>query len=197
MVYLWLNPDMKYAEYGGKTEQDCECVLWESLVLGKPLPPLEQWVTPTLVQYLNGRKKLKKVTDCVEGSRHFINQKAADALSDIWDKHATLYPVILEDRPDEPYYMVVVHTVIDCIDREKSVGTINDFEDDERCGYFDLIREWVFREEEIGDNLMFVLPDNPATIYVTEQFIKQRIVDAGLKGFGFRKTFFDETPFIS
>ena len=92
--------------------------------------------------------------------------------------------------------MVVVHTVIDCIDREQSVGTVNDFEDDERCGYFDLIREWVFREEEIGDNLMFVLPDNSAIIYVTEQF-KQRVVDAGLKGFGFRHAFFDETAFIS
>lgn len=123
-------------------------------------------------------------------------KKTADLLSDVWDKHATLYPVILEDRPDEPYYMVVVHTVIDCIDREQSVGTVNDFEDDERCGYFDLIREWVFREEEIGDNLMFVLPDNSAIIYVTEQF-KQRVVDAGLKGFGFRKAFFDETAFIS
>lgn len=196
MIYKWFNPSLKYAEYGGKTEQDNERILWDSPVLGKPLPPLEQWTTPTLVQYLNGRKKLKKVTDCVGGSKNFINQKAVDALSDIWDKHATLYPVILEDRPDEPYYMVVVHTVIDCIDREQSVGTINEFEDDERCGYFDLIREWVFREEEIGDNLMFVLPDNPAIIYVTEQF-KQRVVDAGLKGFGFRKAFFDETAFIS
>lgn len=196
MVYLWFNPSLKYAEYGGKTEQDNERILWDSPVLGKPLPPLEQWTTPTLVQYLNGRKKLKKVTDCVGGSKHFINQKAVDTLSDIWDKHATLYPVILEDRPNEPYYMVVVHTVIDCIDREKSIGTVNEFEGDERQGYFDCIYEWVFREDEIGDNLMFVLPDEPAIIYVTEQF-KQRVVDAGLKGFGFVKRLFDETPFIS
>lgn len=65
MVYLWLNPSMEYAEYGGKTDQDDELILWDSPVLGKPLPPLVQWTTPTLVQYLNGRKKLKKVTDCI------------------------------------------------------------------------------------------------------------------------------------
>lgn len=197
MIYLWLNSSSNYAGYIGKTEEDDAAVTWYSPVLGKPLPSLKEWQTPVLKQYLGNRKKPGIVADCIQSaSQVIISQKAVDALSDIWDKHATLYPVILEDRPDEPYYMVVVHTVIDCIDREKSVGTINDFEDDERCGYFDLIREWVFREEEIGDNLMFVLPDNPATIYVTEQF-KQRIVDAGLSGFGFRKTFFDETPFIS
>lgn len=196
MIYKWFNPSMKYAEYGGKTEQDRECVLWESPVLGKPLPPLEHWVTPTLVQYLNGRKKLKKVTDCVQGSKHFINQKAADALSDIWDKHATLYPVILEDKPNEPYYMVVVHTVIDCIDREKSVGTVNEFEDDETYGYFIHIDQWVFREEEIKENVLFVLPDDPSTIYTTETF-KQRIIDAGLSGFGLVREHWDEVPFIS
>ncbi len=76
MVYLWLNSSMEYAEYGGKTDQDDELILWDSPVLGKPLPPLEQWTTPTLVQYLNGRKKLKKVTDCINAGLHsLINQK--------------------------------------------------------------------------------------------------------------------------
>lgn len=141
-------------------------------------------------------KNLNKVTDCVGGSKHFINQKAVDTLSDIWDKHATLYPVILEDRPDEPYYMVVVHTVIDCIDREQSVGTVNEFEDHEKYGYFDHIDQWVFREEEIGDNILFVLPDDPSNIYATETF-KQRIIDARLSGFGLVKEHWDETAFIS
>lgn len=50
---------------GDIMHQNRECILWDSPVLGKPLPPLVQWTTPTLVQYLNGRKKLKKVTDCI------------------------------------------------------------------------------------------------------------------------------------
>lgn len=197
MVYLWLNPSMEYAGYIGKTEKDDAAVTWYSPVLGEPLPSLKEWQTPLLVQYLGSRKKLGIVADCTQSAGQvIISQKAADLLSDVWEKHATLYPVILEDRPNESYYMVVVHTVIDCIDREQSVGTVNEFEDHEKYGYFDLIREWVFREEEIGDNLMFVLPDDPATVYVTEQF-KQRVVDAELKGFGFRKAFFDDAAFIS
>lgn len=197
MVYLWLNSNMRYAGYVGKTEEYDAMVTWYSPILGKPLSSLKDWQAPLLMQYLDGRKRPGIVADCTQSAGQvIISQKSADALSDIWDKHATLYPVILEDKPNEPYYMVVVHTMIDCIDRKKSVGSINEFEGDERYGYFDLIREWVFKEEEIGDNLMFVLPDNPAIIYVTEQF-RQRVVSAGLKGFGFKKTFFDETPFIS
>ena len=46
---------------GDIMHQNRECILWDSPVLGKPLPPLEQWTAPTLVQYLNGRKKLKNL----------------------------------------------------------------------------------------------------------------------------------------
>ena len=46
---------------GDIMHQNRECILWDSPVLGKPLPPLGQWTTPTLVQYLNGRKKLKNL----------------------------------------------------------------------------------------------------------------------------------------
>ena len=197
MVYLWLNPSMEYAGYIGKTEKDDAAVTWYSPVLGEPLPSLKEWQTPLLVQYLGSRKKLGIVADCTQSAGQvIISQKAADLLSDVWEKHATLYPVILEDRPDEPYYMVVVHTVIDCIDREQSVGTVNEFEDHENYGYFDLIDQWVCKEEEIGDNVLFVLPDDPSNIYATETF-KQRIIDAGLSGFGLVKEHWDETPFIS
>ena len=53
------------------------------------------------------------------------------------------------------------------------------------------------REEEIGDNELFVLPDKKTMIYTTEAF-KQRVLQAGLTGFGFAKTrYFDDEPFIS
>lgn len=199
MIYKWFNPNLKYADYGGKTEADQASITWESFILGVPLPPLEQWKTPTLEQYLNGRKKLRLVADCVKsGSHHLINQKSVDALADIWEKHATLYPVILEDKPNEPYYMVVIKTVIDCIDREKSIGALSEFDEDKKSkNYFDCVYQWVFREGEIEDNALFVLPDNPIAVYATEEF-KQRVIQAGLTGFGFIKSMFDEEkPFIS
>ena len=169
MIYHWFNPlYLKYAEYEGKTEEDEAAISWDSPILGTPLPPLSQWKTPTLVQYIGDRRirKPRIIADAVStGGIHLISQKAADALHDIWDKHATLYPVLLEDKPEEPYYMVVVHTVIDCLDREKSIGS-KALEETERGqkGYFDSLGEWVMREEEIGDNELFVLPDSNTEI---------------------------------
>ena len=201
MIYHWTSaPYLKYAEYGGTTEEDEAAISWYSPILGTPLPPLPQWKTPTLVQYIGDRRirKPRIIADVVStGGIHLISQKAADALHDIWDKHATLYPVLLEDKPEEPYYMVVVHTVIDCLDREKSIGS-KALEETERGqkGYFDLVDEWVMREEEIGDNELFVLPDSNTEIYTTEAF-KQRVLQAGLTGFCFVRYFDDDKPFIS
>ena len=201
MIYHWTSaPYLKYAEYGGETEEDEAAISWNSPALGKPLPPLSQWKTPTLVQYIGDRRirKPRIIADAVStGGIHLISQKAADALHDIWDKHATLYPVLLEDKPEEPYYMVVVHTVIDCLDREKSIGS-KALEETERGqkGYFDSLGEWVMREEEIGDNELFVLPDSNTAIYTTEAF-KQRVLQAGLTGFCFVRYFYDDKPFIS
>ena len=201
MIYHWTSaPYLKYAEYGGKTEEDEAAISWDSPILGTPLPPLSQWKTPTLVQYIGDRRirKPRIIADAVStGGIHLISQKAADALHDIWDKHATLYPVLLEDKPEEPYYMVVMHTVRDCLDREQSIGS-KALEETERGqkGYFDLVDEWVMREEEIGDNELFVLPDSNTEIYTTEAF-KQRVLQAGLTGFCFVRYFDDDKPFIS
>ncbi|MBV7434678.1 hypothetical protein KRX19_06510 [Cardiobacteriaceae bacterium TAE3-ERU3] len=198
MIYKWMNADSRYAQYDGKEEVDDTAITWMSPVLGDPLPPLSQWRTPTLTQYIgdNSSKSSKIIADCVRGLSPYINQKSVDALADIWDKHATLYPVILDDRPNEPYYMVVVNTVIDCIDREASIGNIDKNTLHGKKGYFSGITQWVFREDEIGDNDIFVLPDDPSTNYVTERF-KQRVIEAELTGFGFVTEQFDDNPFVS
>lgn len=105
--------------------------------------------------------------------------------------------MILEDKPNEPYYMVVIKTVIDCIDREKSIGALSEFDEEKKSkNYFDCVDKWVFREDEIGDNVLFVLPDNPIAVYATEEF-KQRVIQAGLTGFGFIEELFIEEEFIS
>ena len=52
------------------------------------------------------------------------------------------------------------------------------------------------REEEIGDNELFVLPDSNTAIYTTEAF-KQQVLQADLTGFCFVRYFDDDKPFIS
>ncbi|QGM81194.1 imm11 family protein [Otariodibacter oris] len=199
MIYWWASAGIKYAGYIGKTDKYERMMYWNNSVSGYPLPSLDKWETPVLTQYLGEEGKERKprsLTDVVSASSvHLINEKAKNVLADIWEKHATLYPVTLDDS-NEPYYMVVVHTEIDCIDREKSEGRIQKYGKNKGKGYFSVINNWVFREEEIGDNYLFVLPDDETVIYATEAF-KQRVIESGLTGFGLRKEFWDEDPFIS
>lgn len=199
MVYKWSNTSLKYAQYGGKNEQDKKSIRWYSPILGVPLPPLSEWEVPILTQYIgNGDKKSSRIiADCVSSSSiHLISQKAVNLLKDIWEQYATLYPVILDDKPNEYYYMVVVHNVIDCIDREKSIGTIHEFTEKGQQGLFDGVTKWVFRENEIDNSIMFILPDSSTEIYVTEEF-KQLVIENGLTGFGFMKSMFNDELFIS
>ena len=104
MIYQWTSaPYLKYASYLGKTEEDEAAISWNSPALGKPLPPISQWKTPTLVQYIGDRRirKPRIIADAVStGGIHLISQKAADALHDIWDKHATLRPLQKSPSPD-------------------------------------------------------------------------------------------------
>lgn len=200
MIYKWRNISTKYAGYLGASKPDNRAVAWYDQVLGDPLPPLEGWEIPLLEQYLGEEGKERKpalITDCVKSAAvNLISQRAADALRDIWDAHALLYPVKLADKPDVPYYMVVPTIEIDCLDRKKSKGDIQKYGKDKGKGYFSILEEWVFREKEIGQNILFTLPDKKATIYVTEQF-KQRVIEAGLTGFCFNKSFYDENPLIT
>lgn len=201
MIYNWYNMSLKYAQYEGTTAEYEAAISWNIAAIGTPLPPLSEWKIPTLTQYIgNGDKKSSRIiADCVSSAAiNLISQKAADSLKEFWDRHATLYPVILDDKPNEYYYMVVVHTVIDCLDREQSVGTkALEGTERENKGYFDIIIEWIMREEEIGDNDLFVLPDDLSNIYTSEKF-KQKVIAAGVTGFGFCETqYFGEEHFIS
>ncbi|QGM81193.1 imm11 family protein [Otariodibacter oris] len=199
MIYWWTNPSIKYAGYLGKTDKYERMMCWYDAIIGDPLPPLDKWETPVLTQYLGEewkKRKPCKVTDVVRsGSTHLISEKAKNALADIWEKHATLYPVTLDDS-NEPYYMVVVHTVIDCIDRERTIGDIQKYGKNKGKGYFSALKKWVMREEEVGDNYLFLTPDMETRIFATEAF-KQRVIESGLTGFGLVKEAYDEDPFIS
>lgn len=195
-IYKWTST-MKYADYGGLTKADDRKLYWTDELSGDPLLPLDQCAPPRLEQYLgDGKKKRKpaKIGDAPNaGSTHLINQRAADALRDVWERDVLLYPVILEDSP-EIHYMVVAKHVINCLDREKSTGPRHTY--GPTPDLFASLHEWVFDEAALGEHDVFRLPDSPTTYYVTERF-KQRVIDAGLKGFCLNQRAWEEKPFIS
>ena len=191
-VFLWRSSD-KYAGYHGKTKEDDRKVAWNVLGVGDPLPPLSEWKTPLLTQYLGekGKRKPRKIGDSPSvGLPNLISQKAADALRDIWDRHAILYPVRLDDAPGEMYYMVIVKTVLDCLD-ESASRVAKDHK-----GRIRTIYDWVFKDGCLDDSDLFRLPYNEAIYYVSERF-KARVIEAGLRGFVFKTHFWERNPFTS
>ena len=191
-VFLWRSSG-KYAEYSGKTEEDDRKIAWNVLGVGDPLPPLSEWKTPLLTQYLGekGKRRPRKIGDSpTAGSPTLISQKAADALRDIWERHAILYPVCLDDAPGVMYYMVIVKTVLDCLD-ESASRVAKDHK-----GRIRTIYDWVFKDGCLDDSDLFHLPYNKRAYYVSERF-KARVIEAGLKGFAFHTHFWDSKPFTS
>ena len=191
-VFLWRSSG-KYAEYSGKTEEDDRKIAWNVPGVGDPLPPLSEWKTPLLTQYLGekGKRRPRKIGDSpTAGSPTLISQKAADALRDIWDRHAILYPVCLDDAPGVMYYMVIVKTVLDCLD-ESASRVAKDHK-----GRIRTIYDWVFKDGCLDDSDLFHLPYNKISCYTSERF-KARVIEAGLKGFAFHTHFWDSKPFTS
>lgn len=195
-IFKWTGND-KYADYGGCTNTDERKMNWSDSLIGTALPSLSAWAPPRLTQYLGGGRKPRKPKPIGDapgsGLCNLISQRAADALRDVWDRHALLYPVALDDAP-EPYYMVVVQTVIDALDRERSVGNLQKY--GPTPDLFASIDEWVFHEDQLGDAVLFRLPDSKTAMYVTEAF-RDRVVAAKLKGFCLKRSFWEEKPFIS
>jgi len=182
-IYEWSNTNLAYAGYLGISEEDEEKMQWYDELMGVPLVSLEEWTPPILEQYLGDGKKKRKLgivgDSPSSGMIKLISERAAKALSDIFEKHALLYPVVLKDVPNEKFYMVVVKTIIEnALDRDAR------------------IEKWTFNEENLNDIDMFSLPDSKTSIYVSEEF-KTRVVEAELTGFGFKTEFWDENPFIS
>jgi hypothetical protein len=196
-IYKWSSAE-KIAEYLGKDPADEEKINWFDSIMGIPLVALDEWKPPVLEQYLGENKKrksLKLIGDApVSGPVIIISELAANALRDIWDRHAVLYPVILSDDKEHNYYMVVVQTVLDCLDREKSTGPKQKY--GPTPDLFASVETWVFDEGCIGDVDLFVLPDSKTAAFVSERF-RQRVIKAGLKGFCLKKEFWEEDPWVS
>lgn len=197
-IYKWSGPE-RAADYGGVSKADKEKVRWFNAILGIPLVPLDEWVPPVLEQYLGENPRpnvrLRPIGDApMSGTVNLISEHAAEALRDIWDRHALLYPVILDDDREHQYYMVVVQTVLDCLDREKSTGRKQKYGPTPEL--FAYVDNWVFDEGCLGDADLFVLPDSNTTPYVTERF-RQRVIDAGLKGFCLKKEFNEFNSWVS
>ena len=195
-IYNWcMAPNG--CEYGGATDEDEDKIEWYAgFDSSAPLPPIEKWTAPMLTRYSGaGEKAQRSVHDCVHSaSLNFISERAAEALRGVWDRHANLYPVKLDDVVDKRFFMVVVKTELDCIDRKRSTGPLQKY--GETPEYYAYPEQWVFDEQCVGDADLFVIPDSKTNIFVSDRF-RGLLVKAGLKGFCLREEFWEEHPWVS
>ena len=191
--FFELTANQRYAEYSGKTDADFRKIAWNVVCVGNPLPPLSEWEVPLLTQYLGDPRKPRKPRKTGDAAsvglpKLIISEKSVDALKDILDKHALLYPVRLDDVSDS-YYLVKAATILNCLDEKQS--NVH-----RRKGIIQSVDEWVFKEDCIGDADLFALCYDESVCYVSNRF-KDRVVNAGLKGFAFKTRFWDPKPFVT
>ena len=137
----------------------------------------------------------KKRVDCTQIGRFDVfSNRAIELLGDYLDKNTGEFlPVKNSERDDLWVYRCM--NCIDAIDREKSVRKKPQYSND-KDGWDSMddehgilqkvpIERYVFREELIGDSVMFVLPCHHSTgTFVTDKFI-ERFKEKKLKGLGF------------
>lgn len=199
----------KYAGYVGATAADDRKVTWYDETLGDPLPPLEQWKAPLLRQYLGEGpvlRKPRKIGDAPSSAlANIISPRAAEALADIWSRHAQLYPVHLEDAPGETYFIVVCREQVGwdslgegsvCLKHplERAQHIPAEQRLDGAVVY--AVKEWHFIDDKVGDRDLFVLPHSEVAYFVSERFV-QRVKAAKLKGFRFDAVYSDPKPIIT
>ena len=195
-IFKWCS-SARIPDYIGSDDASDAKISWCDDLSGAPLVHTNDWVPPMLKQYLGDKGKrapleFNDVGSTVSG--FIISANAATLLADIWNRHATLYPVQLQGEGGGPFHMVVINTVLDCLDRERSRGPLQKY--GPTPDLFAYLDEWVFDKDCVEEAEIFVIPDSPTIVYASERF-KERVIEAGLKGVCLRKTWWDENEWHS
>lgn len=151
---------------------------------GKEL--LSDWVQPEIQLYRTKKYHLGDIAMLMTLTP-VINNTVIEIFKDMFANSIELLPVLYSEPvvnkyiPKGPYYLMNVINVIDALDEGKS-----EFEryDDGRIMF---CTKYFFREDIIGNNHIFKIPQFPTVdILVTEEFVK-RVEENDLKGFVFEE----------
>jgi hypothetical protein len=108
-----------------------------------------------------------------------FSQRACDALRDMLEPNGELLP--LRSTVGVPYYFYNITTVVDALDAGGSDCFW--FEEPIKAGQIDYFS---FRRDKLKNLSIFRIYEYPVATLVTSEFV-QRVRDAGLNGFDFRK----------
>lgn len=160
--------DYNFFELVNKSDWDFEDFNGTSLI--------KSW-RPFKIKRARGRKYPVGDFSSISSLHFLVNSKIKDIFESIFKDKVELLPV----EYDEPYYLMNVINMIDALDMEKS--EFKRYKD----GRIMFCTKYVFKEEVIGNNIIFKIPQFPTVdVLVTEEFVKMA-EDNDLKGFIFEE----------
>ncbi|CAM2064120.1 hypothetical protein SCOR_02055 [Sulfidibacter corallicola] len=175
-IYHWYSGE-KYAGYECADEEYGDKLLFRKVELD-----INSWIPPRLKMGPGPRKK----GDChiypgLIPPWIILSQRATLELEPFLKNAGDLLPVILEDRPDEPFFVFICRTVIDCLDTEKTT---------------DVLTKPIFQDDIKLESQVFSIPQAHMRNYVSNLFV-EKVVEAKLRGFSFTREYMDPNGIVT
>ena len=156
---------------------------------------LNHWNPPHIREHMEKGRSLKigdNHSSWGTGQTYFISQNMIEKMGDILEDYGVCFPIDVDDRND-CLYRYWVTKELDCLDREKSELMItNNPVLGERISIHKLT---VIENSYDGSMIFRVKDDNSNVHFVTSEFI-DIVKKHNLKGFEFRRDFWDNKPIL-
>ncbi|MDR6553765.1 imm11 family protein [Paenibacillus qinlingensis] len=139
---------------------------------------------PTI--YMEDINKKGRLYDCtgLTPGKPILNEKAVNNLAYFLDGKAEELPL---KHAREPYYVINVINVVNCLDYEKSDLVIHD-----KYKVVKDIKRYVFKEDMVQGQAIFKIPEFKGSyIFVTDEF-RNSVLESGLTGFEFHEVWNSE-----
>jgi hypothetical protein len=119
------------------------------------------------------------------GDLLFVNERVCQLFRQEGISNIELCPINVINhkgrKVKEPYFVVNVLSIVDCIDMKKSKYDINDIDKKSLSG----VDELVLDEARLPRDIKLFRPMNFETIMLIERTVSERIQEQGLRGFQF------------
>ena len=118
------------------------------------------------------RSEQKKMGDLAHWRAIVLSQRAVDALHPLLENNGVFYPLEGRDLP-QPYWLFNLTNIIDCLDEDRSEGSINNYRSEKRPGKYATLRRIAFKREllEGRNTAIFQFPQyGNWYIFVNDEF---------------------------
>lgn len=118
------------------------------------------------------RSEQKKMGDLAHWWAIVLSQRAVDALHPLLENNGVFYPLEGRDLP-QPYWLFNLTNIIDCLDEDRSEGSVNNYRSEKHPEKYVTLRRIAFKRElfEGRDTSIFKIPHyRNRYVFVNDEF---------------------------